>query len=69
METVQGSNRGGKELDIARIRKYLTNVQDISLVSNPQGAEMYRIWDARSFTLDADKFFREYVVVLEKTIA
>ncbi|KAF3070952.1 hypothetical protein GL218_00779 [Daldinia childiae] len=55
METVRGSDQEGKGLDIARIRKYLTNIQEISLMRNLQGAEMYRIWDARSFTLDADK--------------
>ncbi|KAI1655761.1 hypothetical protein F4813DRAFT_153019 [Daldinia decipiens] len=61
METARGSDREKEALDITRIRKYLTNFQDISFLRNPQGAELYRIWDARSFTLDADNFFREYM--------
>jgi len=28
-----------------------------SVCAAPQGAEMYKVWDARSLVLDRDKFF------------
>ncbi|KAI0131304.1 hypothetical protein F4814DRAFT_164862 [Daldinia grandis] len=64
MENVKGCGSEDKELDIARTLEYLTNIQVASLVRNLQGAEMYRIWDAQSFMLDADKHFREYMAAL-----
>jgi len=38
------------------ILNYLPITDFVSLV-NPSGAEMTRIWDARTFFLDADIFF------------
>ncbi|KAI0381513.1 hypothetical protein F5Y04DRAFT_288406 [Hypomontagnella monticulosa] len=63
MEMVKRSSAKEQELDIRRIRKSLPQTQDLSLLRNPEGAEMYRIWDARSFTLDAEKFFSRYMAI------
>ncbi|KAI1388290.1 uncharacterized protein F4822DRAFT_240795 [Hypoxylon trugodes] len=51
------NERHGVEL----IKKYL-NISERNIVANPQGAEMYRIWDARSLTFNPEKFFRRYMV-------
>jgi hypothetical protein len=40
----------------AKVLKYLP-VTDSASLMNPSGAEMQRIWDARTFFLDVDKFF------------
>jgi hypothetical protein len=39
-----------------KLLKYLPVTDPVSLM-NPSGAEMLRMWDARTFFLDLDKFF------------
>ncbi|KAI0850207.1 hypothetical protein F5Y00DRAFT_43671 [Daldinia vernicosa] len=63
METAKSSDAEGEELDVARTLEYMTNIQDINIIRNPQGAEMYRVWDARGFTYDVDKLFSKYMAV------
>ncbi|MDF2434634.1 MAG: hypothetical protein JWP44_4265 [Mucilaginibacter sp.] len=41
----------------AKIIKYLPP-NDLATFMKPQGAEMMRIWDARTFFFDVDRFFK-----------
>ncbi|KAI2625261.1 hypothetical protein GGS26DRAFT_592947 [Hypomontagnella submonticulosa] len=55
MEIVRRGSSKDQKLNFRRIRKYLPQVQDLSLWRSPEGAEMYRISNARSFTLDTEE--------------
>jgi hypothetical protein len=56
MEMVNMSSKQDQTPDIEAILQYLPqNLETLFL--SPEGAAMYRIWDARSFVLDREKFF------------
>jgi hypothetical protein len=58
--TMEILNKGPPEDQLANMEallKYLPQRLE-SLFSSPQGAGVYRIWDARSLVLDREKYFR-----------
>jgi hypothetical protein len=62
METVKMGTQQDQTPDIEAILQYLPqNLETLFL--SPEGAAMYRIWDARSFVLDRERFFTRQVLL------
>jgi hypothetical protein len=56
MEMVNMGTQQDQTPDINALLKYLPQKLE-TLFLSPEGAAMYRIWDARSLVLDREKYF------------